>query len=210
MRVGLRKKARKPSARGPDEGSRWAAALAIAEAHWRAGQNQASPSARFRASASAPRSPNHPRPGRGTLWTRSVPVESERTSEPCHPALGGTGPSLFPWQPTPSTRNSLAHLWAPIRHQRKPTALRMKRQPKLPRQPRGGGRPHHAHAWPDHARGRRAARGGGRRANSRSHENGTHAPRPFPGIVTQLAITSGQQVVEGTLLVLERQEEVKP
>jgi biotin carboxyl carrier protein len=31
---------------------------------------------------------------------------------------------------------------------------------------------------------------------------------PFPGIVTQLAITSGQQVVEGTtLLVLERQEE---
>ena len=202
--------------RGPDEGSRWAAALAIAEAHWRAGQNQASPFrtlSGFRLGTPAALT-IRVREGE-TLWTRSVPVESAK-DEVSLATLRWEGPVLhfshgnqrlqrvIHWHT--SGRLSVIHGGETHRFEDETAAQAAPAS-------RGAGDGLITAPMPGLITACPVEEGQPVEAGAMllilEAMKMEHTLRaPFPGIVTQLAITSGQQVVEGTtLLVLERQEE---
>jgi acetyl/propionyl-CoA carboxylase alpha subunit len=200
----------------PDEGSRWAAALAIAEAHGIAGQTQASPFgtlAGFRLGTPAALTVRV-REGE-SVWARSVPVDGAK-DEANLAALRWEGPVLHfsqggqrlqrvvHWHAR--DRLSVIHGGETHRFFDETAA-----QPAQASQGAGDGlitapMPGLITACPV-AEGQ-AVEAGAVLLILEAMKMEHTLRAPFPGVVTQLAGTAGQQVVEGTtLLVLERLEE---
>ena len=200
----------------PDEGSREAAALAVAEAHWRAGQNQASPFgtlAGFRLGAPAALTVRV-REGEN-VWVRSVPVDGAK-DEANLTAVHWEGSVLhfsqdgqrlhrvIHWHAR--DRLSVIHDGETHRFEDETAA-----QPAQASQGAGDGlitapMPGLITACP--VEEGQAVEAGAVLLILEAMKMEHTLRAPFPGIVTQLAGKAGQQVVEGTtLLVLERLEE---
>lgn len=200
----------------PDEGSRAAAALAVAEAHWRAGQNQASPFgtlAGFRLGAPVALTVRL-REGE-TLWARPVTVQGP-DGEASLATLRWEGMTLHFFQGGQRLQR-VVHWHDGRRLSVICDGETHRFEDETAAQP--------AHASQGAGDGRITAPMPGLITacpveEGQAVEEGAvllileamkmeHTLRaPFPGVVTQLAGTAGQQVVEGTtLLVLERLEE---
>jgi len=200
----------------PDEGSLEAAALAIAETHWRAGQNQASPFgtlAGFRLGTPAALTVRL-RAGE-TCWVRSVPVDGTK-DEANLTALRWEGPTLHFSQGGQRLQRVIrwhAPACLSVIHDGETHRFIDETAAQAAQASQGAGdglitapMPGLITACP--VEEGQAVEAGAVLLILEAMKMEHTLRAPFPGIVTQLGGTAGQQVVEGTtLLVLERLEE---